>query len=114
MIIMKVSITYTKLKGPFKFFALSSQALHIIRQLRATNCKDFKKKGIWTTHYTMTLWENAEEMKSFAASGAHLAAMQKSKEIAQEIGTIIIDAERLPSWKEAQSHLSKAKIINFD
>ncbi|MBL7786147.1 MAG: hypothetical protein JNM36_09605 [Chitinophagales bacterium] len=74
---MKATITSIELKGPLKFFALSSTALSIIKQLKATNCKDFKKKGIWTKHYTMTLWNNESELKEFAKSGAHLDAMKK-------------------------------------
>ncbi|HNL08662.1 MAG TPA: hypothetical protein PKH93_13885, partial [Chitinophagales bacterium] len=94
---MKATITSIELKGPLKFFALSATALSIIKQLKATNCKDFKKKGIWTKHYTMTLWNNESELKEFAKSGAHLDAMKKSKQMAKEIRTITIDTETLPS-----------------
>ncbi len=41
---MKVTITYLELKGPLKFFALSVKALRIVKQLKATNCREFKKK----------------------------------------------------------------------
>ena len=110
---MKVTVTSIELKGPLKFFALSSQALKIIRQLKTTNCKKFKKKGFWTTHYTMTLWSNEEELKAFAKSGAHLEAMKSSAQIASEIRTITIDAESLPNWKEARKLLETAKVIKF-
>ncbi len=98
---MKITITSIELKGPFKFFALSFQALQILKQLKTTNCKDFKKRGIWTTHYTMTLWNSEEELKSFAQSGAHLEAMKKAKKIAKEIKTLTMDATELPNWKTA-------------
>jgi len=111
---LKVTITYIELKGPFKFFALSSQALQIIRQLKATDYKDFKKKGAWTKHYTMTLWSNEEEMKAFVSSGAHLKAMQESRTIAKEIRSITITADVLPNWKEAKKHLESAKVLRFD
>ena len=110
---MKATITSIELKGPLKFFALSARALKIIRQLKATNCKDFKKRGIWTTHYTMTLWNNESELKEFARSGAHLDAMKKSKEIAKEIRTITIDTDALPSWDEAKKLLENAKVFKF-
>ena len=45
---MKATITSIELKGPLKFFALSANALKIIRQLKATSYKDFKKRGVWT------------------------------------------------------------------
>ena len=110
---MKATITYIELNGPFKFFALSAKALSIIKQLKATNYKDFKKKGVWTKHYTMTLWNNEEELKAFAKSGAHLKAMQSSAKIAKEIRTITIDAEKLPNWKEAKILLEKGKVYTF-
>lgn len=110
---MKATITSIELKGPLRFFALSAQALNIIRQLRTTDCKDFKKRGLWTTHYTMTLWNNEDELKAFAKSGAHLDAMKKSKTIAKEIRTITIDTEVLPSWKEAKKLLASAKVLRF-
>ena len=40
------------------------------------NTLAFKKRGVWTKHYTMSLWKNEEEMKAFALSGAHLEAMK--------------------------------------
>lgn len=42
---MKATITSLELKGPLKFFLLSASALKITRQLKASNYKDFKKKG---------------------------------------------------------------------
>lgn len=110
---MKATITSIELKGPFKFFALSREALSIIKQLKSTNCVEFKKRGIWTKHYTMTLWNNEEELIEFSKSGAHLEAMKKSKKIAKEIRTITIEAQQLPSWDEAKKLLEKAKSIQF-
>lgn len=74
---MKVTITSIELKGPMKFFLLSSRALKVIKQLKTTNFKDFKSTGFWTKHYTMTLWNNEAELKEFARSGPHLDAMKK-------------------------------------
>jgi hypothetical protein len=110
---MKVTITSIELKGPLKFFALSTKALGIIKQLKATKCKDFKKCGLWTKHYTMTLWNNESELREFALSGAHLDAMKKSKDIAKEIRTITIDIDSLPSWDEAKRLLENAKVLKF-
>jgi len=111
---MKVTVTSIELKGPFKFFALSSQALKITRQLKATNCLKFKKRGFWTTHYTMTLWNTEEELQQFARSGAHLQAMKDSAKIAREIRTYTYDADHLPKWSTAiQLMLHKAKVIRY-
>lgn len=110
---MKATITSIKLKTPFKFFPLSMFALNILKQLQTTDCLDFKKQGIWTLHYTMTLWEDEEQLKAFAKSGAHLDAMKKSATIAKEIKTITIDAEKLPDWKTAKALLKTAKPFRF-
>ncbi|MBP7808110.1 MAG: DUF3291 domain-containing protein [Bacteroidia bacterium] len=110
---MKATITYIELKGPLKFFALSADALKIVRQLKTANSLDFKKRGIWTKHYTMSLWKNEEDMRAFATSGAHLDAMKRSKNIAKEIRTITIDADKLPDWKTAMVLLEKGKVFKF-
>mgnify|MGYP000392120869 CR=1 FL=1 len=110
---MKATITSIELKGPLNFFALSVSAMKIIKQLKATSYKDFKKQGIWTKHYTMTLWKSEKDMKEFARSGAHLEAMKQSKSMAKEIRTITIDAEKLPNWKEAKALLSKGKVYTY-
>jgi hypothetical protein len=110
---MKVTITSIELKGPFKFFALSYSALKILQQLKATNCLAIKKRGIWTKHYTMTLWNSEQELKDFARSGAHLTAMKEGGKIAKEIRTYTYDADALPDWKTAFELLEKAKPVRY-
>ena len=110
---MKVTITSIELKSPLKFFLLSASALQIIRQLKATNCKEFKKKGWWTKHYTMTLWDNQGDIERFAKSGAHLIAMKTSSRIAKEIRTTTIDATTPPKWGKAMELLKNGKVIRF-
>ena len=110
---MKVTITSIELNNPFKFFVLSTISLKIVRQLKSTNCRKLKNTGFWTKHYTMTLWDNLEDMKAFATSGAHLDAMKRSKEISKEIRTITIDATELPKWHEAKELLKTGKVLKF-
>lgn len=110
---MKATITSIELKNPFKFFALSASAFKILKQLKTTNYKDFQKKGFWTTHYTMTLWENEKDLQEFAKSGAHLDAMKMSKQIAKEIRTVTIETDVLPTWKEAKELLKNGKVFVY-
>lgn len=110
---MKVSITSIELKGPFAFFALSVSALRIIKQMKTTGHLAFKKRGVWTKHYTMSLWPDEKSMQDFVRSGAHLEAMKNSKAIAKEIRTISYDADALPDWKTAKQLLDKAKVLRF-
>ena len=61
----------------------------------------------------MTLWNNEEDMISFAKSGAHLKAMKESSKIAKEIRPITIDSDIFPTWKEAKILLQKGKVYKF-
>ena len=110
---MKATITQIDLKTPFHFFKLSWYALNILNQLKETNYVDFKKTGIWTTHYTMILWKSEEDMIAFSRSGAHKQAMINSQKIAKRIKTITIDAEKLPDWKTAKAILKTVKGVNY-
>ncbi|MGB1207365.1 MAG: hypothetical protein ACPG5B_17085 [Chitinophagales bacterium] len=110
---MKITITSIELKNPFKFFALSKSALQILRQLKTTNCVAMKKRGLWTTHYTMTMWKTEKDLKDFAASGAHLKAMKESSMIAKEIRTLTIDADVFPTWAAAKKMLENAHVLTF-
>ncbi|EON78329.1 hypothetical protein ADIS_1192 [Lunatimonas lonarensis] len=110
---MKLTITSISLRSPLHFFALSWQAFRITAQLKASPYKGFRKRGIWTTHYTMTLWENESDLKGFAQSGAHLQAMKKTKQIAREIRTITVDADDFPGWEEAKKLLEDGKAVVF-
>jgi len=98
---MKITITSIELKSPFKIFALLIHVINIVNELSSTNCLEFKRKGGWTKHYTITIWRNNDDIKKFVYSGAHMYAIKKSKKIVKEIRTLTIEANSLPSWKEA-------------
>jgi hypothetical protein len=112
---MKVTITSIELKSPWHFFALSLRAVRIINQLKNTRgILEKKTTGFWTKHYTMTLWDDESNLKTFSKSGAHLEAMKISKDISKEVRTLTYDATSLPSWSEAKSELiSKGRTLSF-
>lgn len=111
---MKVTITYLRLKSAWKFFALSQNAMHIVKQLKSTNHVGYKATGFWKDHYTMTLWKSEDDLKDFAKSGAHLQAMKKSGEMAELIKTLTIDSDQFIDWKIAKSMLENVKPLRFD
>nr|WP_299485359.1 DUF3291 domain-containing protein [uncultured Allomuricauda sp.] len=112
MILVITSIT---LKSPWKFFPLSHRAMNIVRQMKGSPYIAFQKKGFWTTHYTMSLWPNIDDMKKFSHSGAHMEAIKKTKTIAEEVRTLTIEANDFPKWKEAKLLLKeKGKIIRYE
>ena len=108
-------ITYIELKNPFKFFALSSNAMGIVKQIqKAEGCKVYKSTGFWTKHFTMSFWESEEHMKAFAYSGNHQKAMKISGKIAKEIRTYTYQTETLPDWKKAKELVMSGKVLSYN
>ena len=58
------------------------------------------------TFYTATLWESEEDMKAFAHSGEHLAAIKTSQEMASEMRFVFYEANKIPSKKEIEKILN--------
>jgi hypothetical protein len=96
-------ISYSKL---IPFFNLNGQ---IIKELKQSNCLKFKMTGNWNLKiwYTMTLWENENEITDFYRKGTHLEAMKQSQSFSSKIYSIRIQKEDLMSWKEAKKQLVK-------
>ena len=107
---MKVTITSLELKSISKLIIFISTIKKIDQQLKNTNCIAYKKSGFWKKYYTMTLWQNEEDMRTFTRSGAHLQAMKISQSMAKKIETLTFEANELPSWKYAKKVLSEQKI----
>lgn len=112
---MKLTITSIKLRTPFHFFLLSLLAMRVVFQLKQTRgLHRSQTTGFWTKHYTMTLWDGTESLKSFARTGNHLAAMKRSASLASEIRILTIEAEKFPTWKAAKLLLdSDARVIRY-
>jgi hypothetical protein len=112
---MYITVTSIQLKRPWHFFRLSLLALRIMRQLKhEKGLLEFKKRGIGRLHYTLTAWETEADLKRFARSGAHLAAMKTSGSIASEIRTCTFTADSLPEWKDAQMRLlDEGRVLTY-
>jgi hypothetical protein len=95
-------ISYLKLVAFFKF---NSQ---IIKELQLSNCKKHKVTGSWNLKvwYTITLWENENDLNVFYRNGTHLEAMKQSKKFSSKIQSHRIQNEDLMSWKEAKKLFS--------
>lgn len=105
---MYITITSLELKGPFYFFKLAGTALQITRQLKTSEgFVEYRKTGFWTSHYTMSLWKTEKDLKNFARSGAHLNAMKRYREVASEIRTLTLMADKFPDWTMAKEMLKK-------
>ena len=114
---MIVTVTSIKLKSLLKFFQLSLFALRITRQLQKhKGLVKFKKRGLGLNHYTITVWENEEDMKAFAySSGAHKESMKSAAGFASEIASYTYQSENIPDWKEAVRLLKeKGRVVKYD
>jgi hypothetical protein len=91
-------ISYSKLIDFFKFNG------QIINELKVSKCKKYKVTGSWNLKiwYTMTLWNNENELKDFYRNGIHLEAMKQSKKISSKIQSHRIENMELMNWKEAK------------
>ena len=93
-------ISYSKLIDFFKFNK------QIINELKQSKCKKHSLTGNWNLKvwYTMTLWENENEINDFYRNGTHLEAMKKSKKFSNNIQShrVYNETENLMDWKKAK------------
>lgn len=92
-------ISYSKLIAFFKFNG------QIIKELKHSKCKNHKLTGSWNLKnwYTMTLWENENDINDFYRNGIHLEAMKQSKKFSSKIESKRIQNDDLIPWKEAKN-----------
>lgn len=111
---MYITITSLELKGPLQFFKLAGMALQITKQLKGSEgFVQYKKTGFWTSHYTMSLWKTEKDLKNFARSGPHLDYMKRYREVASEIRTLTLAADKLPEWAMAKDMLLRnGKVVS--
>lgn len=101
---MIVSITKIELHSYSKLVAFFKFNSQIIKELQQSECKKYKLTGNWNLKvwYTMTLWENENDINDFYRNGSHLEAMKQSKTFSLKIQSHRIQNEELLSWKEAK------------
>jgi heme-degrading monooxygenase HmoA len=113
---MIINVTSIKLKSVWLFFRLTMHGFKI--QQQAKKSKGFikmKNTGFGYDHFTLSVWENSEDLKSFAVSGAHKEAMKISRELAREIRTYTYTAENIPGWSDVKKLLqSNSKVITYN
>lgn len=99
---MFVSITLIRLRSPFKIPMLIRYSGPIFGNIRSHKCLSFSTSGLWLNHYTMTVWNNEEDMKEFVFSKEHKAAMAKTKEMASGVKFYQAEMNKKPTWREAK------------
>jgi hypothetical protein len=100
---MIVSITKIELISYSKIFAFFKFNGQIIKDLKLSKCKKHKVTGNWNLKawYTMTLWENENDINDFYRNGIHLEAMKQSKTFSSKIQSKRKYYEDLMGWNEA-------------
>jgi hypothetical protein len=105
---MIVSITKIELISYSKLISFLKFNGKIIEELKQSKCKKYKLTGSWNlkTWYTMTLWENENEINVFYRNGTHLEAMKNSKTFSSKIQSRRTQNDDLMSWKKAKKLFS--------
>ena len=101
---MIVSITKIELNSYSKIIAFFKFNSKIIEELKLSNCKKHNVTGNWNLKvwYTMTLWENENDINDFYRNGTHQEAMKQSRNFSSKIESHRIQKEDLMNWKEAK------------
>ena len=106
---MIVSITKIELNSYSKLFPFFKFNGQIIKELQQSKCKKHKIAGEWNLKvwYTMTLWENEDDINQFYRNGTHLEAMKQSKTFSSKIQSLRVYQEDLLNWKAAKKLFNK-------
>ena len=112
---MFVTVTSLKLRKLWGFFRMSYLSMHVVRQTKQQKgFVSMQHTGFGYLHFTLSAWESEEDIKNFARSGAHLAAMKVSRSLSSEIRIYTFQAEEIPNWKDAKQLLfERGKILSF-
>lgn len=101
---MILSVTKIELNSYSKLIAFFKLNGEITNQLKTSTCKKYKVTGsgnlkVW---YTMTLWENENDLIIFYRNGTHLEAMKQSKKFSSKIQSKRVNTTGLMNWKEGK------------
>ena len=98
---MYISVTGLKLTSRRHFITFWRHAIPSFKQAeKAAGNLYTAVKSVDGYHHTITAWKTKKDMKAYVASGPHLVAMKKFKNIAT--GKIASwDGDVIPTWDEA-------------
>ncbi|RBW67952.1 DUF3291 domain-containing protein [Bacillus taeanensis] len=106
---MFISVTRLHLRGKRKlpsFIWHTLQSMNQLKKAEGLTHSSFNKEG-WLTYWTLTVWENKEDMKNYRNNGSHLKAMKIARKIADELESFHWEGETIPSWAESKERLHK-------
>lgn len=104
---MVLSITSLKVRKFSHLLRVWPYSFRCVLQLQKNSkCVAFKTLGFANPSYTMTLWENEQDMREYFFAGAHAHAMKNAIKWAEEIKSIRIERDALIDWEEAKQLLA--------
>ncbi|PLT27917.1 hypothetical protein [Peribacillus deserti] len=104
---MFISVTRMRLKRKRNLPAFIWYTLRSVSQSKKAPGllhSSLDKEG-WHTYWTLTLWENKDDMKMYRNKGNHLKAMKISRKIASELESLNWEGDHHPSWSECKERL---------
>lgn len=110
---MIIVVTSLHLRSVLKLPLLGKHVTAIRKQLDASNCISYKTHGYFVKHYTISVWENGEDIQKFYTSGAHKQSMIEIKDMAKEARTRRLEQDEIPNWKEVKQLLKEGKILTY-
>ncbi len=106
---MPISITQIEIISYSKLPSFLKMNSKIFQQLKNSNCIKYKAIGSWNLKiwYTMSVWENDEEINQFYRNGNHKEAMKSAKHFSSNIKSLRIEGKEFIEWRLAKQLLKK-------
>jgi hypothetical protein len=100
---MPVSITKIELNSYTKLFAFLRLNSQIFEQLKKSKCIKYKAIPNWNLKnwYTMSIWNDENDINEFYRNGTHLEAMKQAKFFSSKLKSKRINGLEFPNWKKA-------------
>jgi Domain of unknown function (DUF3291) len=89
----------------FEFAITSARSMKQAKKSAGCIYAVANNKG-WKIGYTLTAWENKEQMLQFRNTGAHKEAMSKIRKLSQQYKTLQWESDKQPNWQEARIRLA--------
>jgi hypothetical protein len=106
---MIVSVTKIELNSYSRLISFFKFNAQIIAELKQSPCKSYQFARNWNLKiwYTMTLWENENDINCFYRNGPHLKAMKKATVFSSKIQSKRVQNQNILIWKEAKKLFDK-------
>ena len=106
MIIVATELHIHSFWNFFEFALTSARSMKQAKKSAGCIYAAADNKG-WKIGYTLTVWDNKEQMLQFRNTGAHKVAMSKIRKLSPQYKTLQWESDKQPNWQEARTLLAK-------